>query len=373
MQTSTTPRIFGSRWIAIFVMLAAGGFNGHAATDQIKPTPTPTPVVHKRHHKTPVKNTSDDSATPTPKPSASPIKKKAVKKSSDAEDAATPSPSPAKNKYGAGSKKSADADDEASPTPTPKLAASATPKSSKKKKKKNSDDEESAPTPTPKATPAPTPEETPAPSATPAPSSSPKSQHAGSAPNASLNSSDLAEFGKQPEKVRQLLETALDLTRQNLTYTYGSDDPANGGMDCSGFIYYVLRQNGFTDVPRDASGQYVWVRKAKLFQAVFSKSKDSFELSDLRPGDLLFWTGTYAVQKDPPITHTMIYLGTEKGSHKAVMVGSTDGRSYDGKSRWGVSVFDFKANASAATADPAKKSQAAFIGYAPIPGLREQE
>ena len=38
-------------------------------------------------------------------------------------------------------------------------------------------------------------------------------------------------------------------------------------MDCSGFIYYVLKQNGFPDVPRDSSQQYVWVRKAWKFQS----------------------------------------------------------------------------------------------------------
>jgi cell wall-associated NlpC family hydrolase len=40
--------------------------------------------------------------------------------------------------------------------------------------------------------------------------------------------------------VRQIIERGLDLTKQNLNYTYGSADPANGGMDCSGFVYYVL-------------------------------------------------------------------------------------------------------------------------------------
>ena len=188
-----------------------------------------------------------------------------------------------------------------------------------------------------------------------------------------MTSDELAEFSKQPAAVQKLIESALALTRLDLTYTYGSADPENGGMDCSGFIYYVLRQNGFDDVPRDASEQYIWVRKAKTFQAVLSTRQDSFEFDDLRPGDLLFWTGTYDVQKDPPITHTMIYLGTEKATHKAVMVGSTDGRSYDGKSRWGVSVFDFKANAHCSPqADPQKKTRAVFVGYARIPGLRPE-
>ena len=125
--------------------------------------------------------------------------------------------------------------------------------------------------------------------------------------------------------MRKLLGDALALTTRNLDYTYGSADPANGGMDCSGFIYFVLRQNGIQDVPRDASGQYVWVRKAGNFRAVLSHDPNSFELSELAPGDLLFWSGTYNIERDPPVTHAMIYLGKEKGSNKPIMVGSSDG------------------------------------------------
>ena len=272
---------------------------------------------------------------------------------------ATPSPTP-HNKYGYKKKttvkKHVDADeDNDKPAPTPHPL-----KKKVVKKPVDSDDTDDQSTPTPTPEPSPTPD------------LKPKTTKADSAPNATLTSDELVEFKKQPDSVQKLLESALALTRQNLTYTYGSDDPANGGMDCSGFIYYVLRENGFKEVPRDASSQYVWVRKAKTFQAVLSTHADSFELDDLRPGDLLFWTGTYDVQRDPPITHTMIYLGTEKATHKGVMVGSTDGRSYDGKSRWGVSVFDFKANATAPQADPQKKTRSVFVGYAHIPGLRPE-
>lgn len=187
--------------------------------------------------------------------------------------------------------------------------------------------------------------------------------------NASLTSDELVEFQAQPEPVKKLIETALALTRQNLTYAYGSADPASGGLDCSGFIYHVLRQHGFNDVPRQANEQYVWVRKAREFDAVLTKKKQGFEFDDLKPGDLLFWTGTYSIDRDPPVTHTMLYLGTEKSTKQAVMAGSSDGRTYRGKSRWGVSVFDFQGGQT--SRDPAKQGRGGFVGYATIPGLRD--
>jgi len=167
-----------------------------------------------------------------------------------------------------------------------------------------------------------------------------------------------------------MCNAGLALTRENLGYTYGSADPANGGMDCSGFIYYILKQNGFPDVPRDSSQQYVWVRKAGNFYAVLSRKEDSFEFDDLKPGDLLFWRGTYNIDRDPPITHTMIYLGREKRTNKRVMVGSSDGRTYDGKQRWGVSVFDFKMPPPPNSGDA--KISPVFVGYGRIPGLVEE-
>src|SRR5437764_15166156 len=137
-------------------------------------------------------------------------------------------------------------------------------------------------------------------------------------------------------------------------------------MDCSGFIYYVLQQNGFINAPRDSSQQYVWVRKAGNFHAVLSRHEDSFELDALKPGDLLFWTGTYKIDRDPPITHVMIYLGREKGSGKRVMVGSSDGRTYDGVQRWGVSVFDFKIPQMS---QRELGAYPVFVGYGRLPGF----
>ncbi len=188
-------------------------------------------------------------------------------------------------------------------------------------------------------------------------------------PNATLSPEEIAGFDANPAKVRQLIEAGLDLTKRNLGYTYGSADPTNGGMDCSGFVYYVLQQNGFPDVPRDSSQQYVWVRKAGNFDAVLSRHEDSFELNALKPGDLLFWRGTYNIDRDPPITHVMIYLGREKRTKKRVMVGASDGRTYDGKQRFGVSVFDFKLPPPPNSGDA--KISPVFVGYGRIPSLSE--
>ena len=189
------------------------------------------------------------------------------------------------------------------------------------------------------------------------------------APDVTLSPNEIAGYESYLPKVRQILDAGLELTKQNLGYAYGSADPANGGMDCSGFIYHLLTENGFKDVPRDSSQQYVWVRKAGNFNAVLSRHEDTFELDALKPGDLLFWSGTYNIDRDPPITHTMIYLGREKRNKKRVMIGSSDGRTYDGKQRFGVSVFDFTLPPPPNSGDA--KISPAFVGYGRIPGLTE--
>ena len=86
------------------------------------------------------------------------------------------------------------------------------------------------------------------------------------------------------------------------------------------------------------------------------------------PGDLMFWSGTYSIERENPITHVMLYLGTEKRTKKRVMFGASDGRSYGGIQRWGVSVFDFKMPRQDTTKP--EKAVVDFVGYGRIPGLR---
>ena len=188
---------------------------------------------------------------------------------------------------------------------------------------------------------------------------------------ASLAASDLREYEAQPAGVKRLIDHALELTTRDLSYKYGSADPKNGGMDCSGTVYYLLNDAGVKDVPRDASEMYQWVWQQGRFRAVTSSNPDTFELTPLKPGDLLFWTGTYQVDRDPPITHVMIYLGTNRTNGRRVMVGASEGRTFEGKSRYGVSVFDFVLPKHSETPAGAETSQSRFVGYGSIPGLVE--
>jgi cell wall-associated NlpC family hydrolase len=307
--------------------------------DKLKKVFVPTPTPKPRKH---TKKTATAEKSPTPKPSATPEKSPSPKKKSG--ETPTPSSSPSAS---AKKKKS-------SPSPSPETSASP---SSKKKKRKSS------PTPTPSpeesASASPSPSETPKPSAT----ASPKKKGA----PATISASEIEGYEKYPEHIRNVIDMGLDLTKRNLDYKYGSADPANGGMDCSGFVFYVLTQNGVRDVPRDSSQQYVWLRKAGTFKAVNSRHDDTFELDELAPGDLLFWTGTYSIERDPPITHAMIYVGRKKGTNQRVMVGASDGRTYEGESRYGVSVFDFKVARTSKTEEG--RLTPTFIGYGRIPGL----
>jgi cell wall-associated NlpC family hydrolase len=178
---------------------------------------------------------------------------------------------------------------------------------------------------------------------------------------------DIVESRDYPEDVRKLIKVSLDLAKKNLHYKYASADPANGGLDCSGFIYYVLTKSGVKNVPRDAREQYVWVRKAGNFQAVLAHGDDTFELDALRPGDLLFWANNSGVSREPEIAQTMIYVGHEKATSRRLMVGASEDSTYQGEKRSGVAVFDFKLGPAEQKED--EEATSVFVGYGRFPDL----
>jgi len=166
---------------------------------------------------------------------------------------------------------------------------------------------------------------------------------------------ELIGYADYPSNIKQLISKAFLLSEKNLTYLYGSSDPKNGGMDCSGTIYYLLRTMTHFNIPRDANGMYNWVKRDGKIHDV-----THHDFNALKPGDLLFWSGTYRSHPARSITHVMLYLGKNK-NHEPLMFGSSDGRTYRGVKMWGVSVFDFKL--------PSEKDKARFVAYGCIPSL----
>lgn len=186
---------------------------------------------------------------------------------------------------------------------------------------------------------------------------------ADAAVTSSMLITDLEGSGRWPVALRKLIGQGLGLTARNLSYQFASSDPAAGGMDCSGTIYHTLEQAGFKDPPRSSEAMFQWVKAAGRLQPVTGTP----ELTDpvmakLKPGDLLFWTGTYETGGKPStISHVMLYLGRTVKGKRPVMFGASNGRPYEGKARNGVSVFDFKL--------PQAGSNTRFVGYGPVPGL----
>jgi NlpC/P60 family len=174
---------------------------------------------------------------------------------------------------------------------------------------------------------------------------------------------ELLNFESYQPEIQHLIRAALALTKLKLRYTFGSSDPKAGGMDCSGTISHLLRSVGLQEVPRQSDEMCGWVQKATvLHRTATADSLTHAELTALRPGDLLFWSGTYDTgQRKLPISHVMLYLGQLKKGHHPVVFGASNGRTYQGERRNGVSVFDFTL--------PKPASPSKLFGYGLIPGV----
>lgn len=98
-------------------------------------------------------------------------------------------------------------------------------------------------------------------------------------------------------------------------YVFGGTTPK--GFDCSGFVQYIFKQNGFS-IPRTADEQY------KLGKSIKKRS-------ELAPGDLVFFS-TY----EKGASHCGVYLGKNQFIHvsssKGVRIDSLDDSYW--KPRW---------------------------------------
>ncbi|MGJ8633101.1 MAG: C40 family peptidase [Luteolibacter sp.] len=181
-----------------------------------------------------------------------------------------------------------------------------------------------------------------------------------------LETSDLSDFEKLEKPRQKLIETSFAAAEEvkGMPYLYGGNGPTDGGFDCSGAIYYVLKKIGLKP-PRTSSDQFLWVQKNSKFHKipVTAKTLDDESFTHLKPGDLVFWSGTYTPTdgRKTGITHVAIYLGHEKEDARPVMINATSGRSYRGKKCEGFGVYDFRI--------PRPGSKSRIVGYGTPPGL----
>lgn len=177
---------------------------------------------------------------------------------------------------------------------------------------------------------------------------------------------DLKGFAELPEARRKLIETALKASCEveGMPYKYGGNGGKEGGFDCSGAMYYVLRKADLKP-PRTSADQFLWVKENSKLHLVPLAARDITHESfaALQPGDLLFWTGTYEPNDGRlvKITHVAMFLGYEKKDGSPVMINATDGRSYRGTKVNGYGLCDFRV--------PRAESKSRLVGYGTPPGI----
>ncbi len=161
---------------------------------------------------------------------------------------------------------------------------------------------------------------------------------------------------------REFLTPALAFFKQNpaVPYKLGSADAT--GMDCSGAIFYLLKQAG-QEPPRSAHEQYLWMKKlGRLTEVpVGARTRKDPAYAALLPGDLVFYAHDLAdTSLELRSSHVHIYLGKEADGH-AIMIGSSEGRSYRGTKIHGFGITDYKV--------PKAGSATRIIAYGPPPPL----
>ena len=127
-------------------------------------------------------------------------------------------------------------------------------------------------------------------------------------------------------------------------------------MDCSGTMQFLLKSIGYHDIPRTSYDQFDWLKKQGTLRRVgFLRGPDK-AVRNFRPGDLIFWGGTY--NSGHRVSHVMIYLGQSRsGTH---YVFGARGKKVKGLNGNGVDIFEYRPESTGGK----------LLGYGPLPGMR---
>lgn len=82
-------------------------------------------------------------------------------------------------------------------------------------------------------------------------------------------------------------------------YVWGGSTPATS-FDCSGYVCWVYTQSGVYNLPRTTA------------MGIYNQCS-IIPKTEAKPGDLIFFTGTYATSK--PVSHVGIYVGNNRMIH----------------------------------------------------------
>jgi len=137
--------------------------------------------------------------------------------------------------------------------------------------------------------------------------------------NTGYMSADYVKIGEAPSATggseigRQIAEYTLQF--EGYRYVYGGASPSTG-FDCSGLMYYVYGQFGYS-IQRGAGSQYAY-------------SGVHISKSELQPGDLIFFAGNGPANG---VTHVGMYIGDNKFIHAStsktgVIIGNLDSTYY---------------------------------------------
>lgn len=160
---------------------------------------------------------------------------------------------------------------------------------------------------------------------------------------------------KKEPTIECLRAEAHALAKKGLKYQFGSDDPKSGGLDCSATVQYLYSSLGIQGVPRTSYLQYEWLKKAGTLHEVKGKNSTRQLLKRLRPGDLIFWGGTW--KSGHKVSHVMIYLGHNPNTGEHFVFGAR-GKRVEGLLGSGVDVFVLN------------PERGTLVGHGRVPGMR---
>ncbi len=185
---------------------------------------------------------------------------------------------------------------------------------------------------------------------TPVPAAKPVSESFPAAPNPTPAPGSPSGSRYTPEQVA-LQKKFVEETRQLALSGVGYDsswrppgEESDWAMDCSNTTRYLYRKVAGIGIERTASDQYYDLQQKGMAWEVprdgQGEPASAALFAKLQIGDLLFWQNTYKPERDPPITHVMIYLGQNKEG-QYLMAGSQMGGGFFNVSGSGPDIYLF--------------------------------